>query len=226
MNKKVIVFGNTILSKMIFYDAVGRDDFKIICFTVDREYLEDKELLGLPVVDFKEIQDLYPPEEYDMMVVLSGYRCMRNREKMYLKAKNKGYTLRNYISSKADFSPEISMGENNIILAQSHIGIGGSMGNNNIIRQNVYLGHNFNLGNNNFIAAGCNIGGNCRIKNTCYIGIGATIIDSITIEEETLIGGGSVVIRNTEPYSKNVGNPTRILGYHKEEGIKMSVNHG
>lgn len=224
--KRVIVYGNTILSKMLFYDSANNDDFQIICFTVDKEYLNDTEFLGLPLVDFEQILDLYPPDEYDMVAVLGGYSFMRNREKMYIKAKDKGYTLRNYLSPKADISPEIRMGENNIIFAQSHIGIGGRMGNNNIIRQNVYLGHDFNLGNNNFIAAGCNIGGNCKIKNTCYIGLGATIINNRTIEEETLVGAGSVVIKNTEPYSKNVGNPTRIIGYHKEEGIKMSVHDG
>lgn len=224
--KKVVVYGNTILSKMLFYDAVGNINFETVCFTVDKEYLQSTEFLGLPQLDFKNIEKTYPADEYDMIAVLGGYRCMRNREKMFLKAKGKGYYLRNYISPKADFSPEINLGENNIVMAQSHIGIGGSMGNNNIIRQNVYLGHHFHLGNNNFIGAGCNIGGNCIIKNTCYIGLGATIINNITIENETLIGAGSVVIRNTKPFSSNVGNPTRTIGYHKEEGIRMSVDHG
>lgn len=224
--KKVVVYGNTILSKMLFYDAEGSVNFEIVCFTVDKEYLQNTDFLGLPQLDFIDIEKTYPPDEYDMIAVLGGYSNMRNREKMFLKAKGKGYYLRNYISPKADFSPAINMGENNIVMAQSHIGTGGSMGNNNIIRQNVYLGHDFHLGNHNFIGAGCNIGGNCIIKNTCYIGLGAIIINNITIEDETLIGAGSVVIRNTEPFSKNVGNPARTIGYHKEEGIRMSVDHG
>jgi len=226
MMKKVVVYGNTALSKMLFHDAVGNVNFEIVCFTVDKEYLQNIEFLGLPQSDFDKIEKTYPADEYDMIAVLSGYRCMRDREKMFLKAKGKGYYLRNYISPKADFSPAINLGENNIVMAQSHIGIGGSMGNNNIIRQNVYLGHDFHLGNNNFIGPGCNIGGNCIIRNTCFIGLGATIINNITIEDETLIGAGSVVIRNTRPFSQNVGNPARTIGYHKEEGIRMSVDHG
>jgi len=222
--KKVIVYGNTILSKMLFYDAKGSGNFEIVCFTVDKEYLKSSEFLGLPQIDFEEVQKLYPPDEYDMIAVLGGYRCMRARERFYLKAKAKGYTLRNYISSKVDFSPGITMGENNIIFGTSHIGIGGTMGNNNFIRQNVYLGHDFRLGNNNTIAAGCTIGGTCWMGNFCYIGLGATIRNNITVEDETLIGAGSVVIRNTEPYSKNVGNPSRVIGYHKEEGIMMTVD--
>jgi len=224
--KKVVIFGNTIQSKMLFYDAIGRPDFEIACFTVDKEYILNREFLGLPLVEFEKINELYPSDEYDMIAVLSGFRCMRNKEKLYLRAKSKGYLMRNYISAKADFSPDVIMGDNNIILAQAHVGIGGVMGNNNLIRQNIYLGHDFVMGNNNFIAAGSNLGGHCKIKNTCYIGLGSTVIDNITIEEETLVGAGSVVIRNTEPYSKNVGNPSHIIGYHKDEGIKLVENHG
>ncbi len=225
MSKKVIVYGNTTLSKMLYYDSLNHPDFTVVCFTADEEYLHDDYFLGLPQIDFKNITEFYPPGEYDMIAILGGYSCMRNREKMYFKAAEKGYTLRNYVSPLCDITPEIEMGENNIIFGLTHIGIGGKMGSNNIIRQNVYLGHDFTIGNNNFIAAGCNIGGNCIIENTCYIGLGATITNNTSITEESLIGAGSVVIRHTEPYSKNVGNPSRIIGYHKEEGIMMKVNH-
>jgi len=221
--KSVILYGTGNISKMIFYDSIGRTDFHIVGFTVDKIYLREGLFLGLPQIDFDLVADLYPPTDYDMLAVSGGYRSMRDREVMYSKAKNKGYTLRNYISQKADFSPEVTMGDNNIILSGSHVGIGGTMGNNNLIRQNVYLGHDFILGDNNVIAPGCNIGGKCKIGNTCYIGLGSTVLNGTTVAEETLIGAGSVVIKDTEPYSRNVGNPSRIIGYHREEGVKLKV---
>jgi len=223
--KKVVVYGNTVLSKSLYCDSIKNPDFEIACFAVDEEYLHGPEFLGLPQINFQEIIDLYPPDEYDMISILGGYSCMRNREAMYSKAKNTGYKLRNYISPSCDITPEIHIGENNVIFGQTHIGRGGKMGSNNIIRQQVYLGHDFVMGNNNVIGAGCKIGGNCVIENTCYLGLGATVINNTTLAEETLIGAGSVVIRNTTPYSKNIGNPSRVIGYHKEEGIKMRVNH-
>jgi sugar O-acyltransferase (sialic acid O-acetyltransferase NeuD family) len=221
MARKVIIYGETILRKMLFYDAADRDDFQIACFTVDRDYLISPTFLGLPLVSIDEIQRLYPPKEYDMIALMAGYTDMRSRDSMYRKGKEKGYVMRNYISLKADITPEITMGENNVIFGQTHIGPGGILGNNNLIRQNVYLGHDFCLGNNIVITAGCNIGGNCSINDTSYIGLGATIKNNIVIEEETLIGAGSVVIRNTEPFSANVGNPSRIIGYHQEKGIRL-----
>lgn len=223
--KKVIVYGMNILSKMLYNDALGDDGFEIACFAVDTGHMGGRtQMLGLPLVDMDVVQQLYPPDEYDMVALFDGYDCMRDREKKYMRAKDKGYRLRNYISKKADVPENIPMGDNNIIMGQTHIGIEGRMGKNNLIRQNVYLGHGFKLGDNNVITAGCSIGGDCELKNNCYIGLGSTIVNNTIIEEETLVGAGCVLIRNTEPYSKNVGNPGRIIGYHKEEGMMMSVH--
>lgn len=222
MNKKVIVYGSRKLGKMIYYDSLDNQEFQIACFAVDEEYLaDDNSFLGLPQVSIKKVVELYPPDEYDMIALITEYENMHRRETMYWKAKDIGYTLRNYISPSCDIAPDVIMKDNNLIMGQTHIGVGGQMGFNNTIRQQVYLGHDFVIGNNNVVTAGCKIGGNSEFKNNCYIGLGATIINSLKIAEDTLVGAGSVVIRDTEPYSKNVGNPSRIIGYHKEDGIKM-----
>lgn len=223
--KKVIVYGNALLCKMLYYDAIDAADFEIACFTVEKDYLRDRsELLGLPLITFEEIQDTYPPQDYDMVVLFTGFRRMRERTEKYDLAKNKGYNLRNFISPKADVTSDIIMGDNNIVLGQTHIGFGGTMGNNNLIRQHVYLGHEFKLGNHIEITAGCTIGGESEIGDLSYIGLGSTIINHTRIAYENLIGAGSTVIRDTEPYSKNIGNPSRVIGYHQEEGVKMNVH--
>lgn len=222
--KRVIIYGSKTLMQSLFFDASDNVDFKIACFASDSDYIECNDLLGLPWVPYHQLHQLYPPEEYDMLALFNGYRSMRARDVIYQKAKNSGYHLRNYISTRADVAANVTMGENNVIMGSSHVGFGGTMGSNNLIRQTVYLGHEFRMGDNNIITAGCNIGGHGCIKSHCYIGLGTTVIDHITLEEETLIGAGSVVIRNTEPHSKNVGNPSRIIGWHEKEGVGMKVH--
>ncbi len=223
--KKVIVYGNALLCKMLYYEAIDSVNFEIACFTVEKDYLRDRsELLGLPLMTFEEIQDTYPPQAYDMVVLFTGFRRMRERAEKYELAKNKGYNLRNFISPKADVTTDITMGDNNIVLGQTHIGFGGTMGNNNLIRQHVYLGHEFKLCNHIEITAGCTIGGESEIEDLCYIGLGSIIINHTRISRENLIGAGSTVIRDTEPFSKNIGNPSRVIGYHQEEGVMMNVH--
>jgi len=218
---KVIVYGNTILSEMLFYDAYDDEKFEIAAFAVDSEYLNDDKFLSLPQVDVKTMNQLYPPEAYDLIAPFTGFRQIREREVFYNSAKEKGYRIRNYLSRKADVSPDVIMGENNIVFAQAHVGPKGKMGNNNIIRQQVYLGHEFEVGSHNVFSPDCNVAARCKIGNLCFIGIGATIVEHITISDETLVGAASLVIRDTEAYSKNVGNPSRVIGYHLENGIMI-----
>jgi|LSQX01.2.fsa_nt_gb sugar O-acyltransferase (sialic acid O-acetyltransferase NeuD family) len=221
--KKIVIYGSITLMKMLYYDARDSTDFEIAAFVSDPDYCEADELLGIPWITYDMMYELYPAEKYDMLAIFNGYRSMRARDKIFDRARNSGYKLRNYISRRADFAEDVELGENNIIMGNAHIGFGGVMGDNNLIRQGVYLGHQFNLGNNNIITAGCNIGGHSKFENNSYIGLGVTIIDHIKIAEETLIGAGSVVIRDTEPYSKNAGSPSRIVGYHREEGPGMKI---
>jgi len=212
MSKEVVIFGAGRFTDMIYYDAKNHDDFHIAAITVDEEYRNGDSYLGLPLIAFEEIEKKYPPSDYDMLLVASCQNDMRIRRMLFSKIKNKGYALRNYISPKSDCA-EVEMGENNIVMAFAHVGLYGIMGNDNLVRQHVYLGHDFNLKDHIVIAPGCRIGGNCLIEEFSYIGLGVIINDGKKIREESFIGSGSVVIRDTEKFSINVGNPSRIIKY-------------
>lgn len=49
------------------------------------------------------------------------------------------------------------------------------------------------------------------IGNDVWIGDRVTILDGISIGDGAIIGAGSVVTKNIEPYTINVGTPTRVL---------------
>ena len=49
----------------------------------------------MPVVSFEDVDRIYFPVEYDMLVVC-GYFVMRNRQKMYEKAKKKTSGIKSY----------------------------------------------------------------------------------------------------------------------------------
>lgn len=221
--KKVIIYGAGAYAKIFFNEVERYGVIDVIAFTVDSKYLFDSSLYGLPIVPFEEIDNIYPPGDYDM-VVLCGYNRMRNRKLMYEKAKSKGYKLINYISPKAILETEIKMGENNIILSNTVIGYDGIMGNNNIIKHNTYVGHEFLMKDHSIISAGCTLGGRANIQDLVFIGIGVSARGYIRYGEESLIGVGSVVVKDIEPYSKNYGNPARPHGYHVDTGVVILEN--
>ena len=87
------------------------------------------------------------------------------------------------------------------------------------------------IGNNVMIAPNCMIvGGNHGIENKgipmifqeslekgilieddVWIGANSTIVDGVRIAKGSVIGAGSVVTRDTQPFSVNVGVPSKII---------------
>lgn len=216
--KKIIIYGAGAYGKIFFYEAERYGVIDIEAFTVDTAYMRNEKECGLPVVPFEQVEHIYPPNQYDMLV-LCGYTVMRNRKRMYERAKEKGYHLINYISPHAMLETEIEMGDNNIIMSNSVIGFDGVMGNGNIIWPNVYFGHGFVMENHSIISAGCTLGGNSHIENLVFLGMGVTARGYIRYGTESLVGIGSNVVKHVEPYSTCYGNPAKVIGYHKDTGV-------
>lgn len=224
--KKILIFGQTSLARVLYEDISRHsNEFSVEAFTLDDEYIAKDSFCNKPLVGFSSLEKAYPPGEYGIILAVNAISRLRVRMEIFNRIKYKGYYTYNYISPLADVSWDIAMGESNIILAYAHVGFGGIMGNANFVWQNTFLGHNFNIGNGNTISAGCTISGFCSIGDSCFIGVGATVTPRLRIAEETLIGAGAVVIKDTEPHTKYVGNPAKLIGRHENTGVMVPVNN-
>jgi len=219
--KPVIVFGTTVIAKMLFYDSTDNSDFQIAAFSADAEYVSGESFLGIPLVAFDQVEHFYPPNDYDMIAAVAGSSDMRGHASYYLRAKEEGYTIRNYISPRAFVTPGTKLGENSLVFPFVYIGPEAEIAENVIIRQNAYLGHNIEVGAHSFIGVGCQIGGGCKVGPFSYLAIGSTVSDHVVLGRETLVGAGSVVIHDTAAFTTVVGNPARVIGTHEEEGIRI-----
>ena len=70
--------------------------------------------------------------------------------------------------------------------------------------------HNTSINEN--IIDQSSIGKKIVIKNNCWIGANSVVLKGVTIGEGAIIGAGAVVTKDIEPYSINVGVPTRKIG--------------
>ena len=213
----IIIYGIGEFAKLLHYYITNESTYEVIAFTADKEFIDEVEIYGLPVIAFENINEIYPPEVYQMLVAI-GYNNMRNRKILFDKAKNKQYQLINYIHPSVDVK-NMSMGENNIIFSGSIIEPFVSIGNNNIIWSMTLLGHHMSLENHNYISAKCLLAGHVSIKNLCFIGNGVNMIDSLIVENETYIVSGSNMRKSTIECAMYNGNPAKLLKYHKENGI-------
>ncbi|HEX5874402.1 MAG TPA: acetyltransferase [Pyrinomonadaceae bacterium] len=204
---KLIIFGAGDIARLAHYYFTRDSEHQVIAFTVDQKYRQGETFLDLPLVSFEEVTDSYPPDECKMFVALSYARMNRLREEKYHAAKEKGYELVSYISSRCSFLTDHPVGDNCFILEDNTIQPFVRIGNNVTLWSGNHIGHDATIEDHCFLASHIVVSGYVRIGNNCFIGVNATLRNSITIAPETLIGAGAVIMKDTVP--KGVYLPPR-----------------
>jgi sugar O-acyltransferase (sialic acid O-acetyltransferase NeuD family) len=218
--RRLVLFGNGELSRQFLAELTIDPRVEVAAVAADAAYIRGDAFGGKPLVPFDRVAALYPPDRFEMLVLV-GYSVMRRRREAYDRAKAAGYRLANYIAPSAVTYPDLRMGDNNIILSQVYLGPFGEMGSGNIVRTQTYIGHDFRMGDHGFICPGVKIGGFSRIGDLSFVGIGSTLIDGIQLGAETLVAAGSLVTRATDPCGMYMGQPARKVREHPDTGVRL-----
>lgn len=198
MKKNLVIFGNGQFAQIACYMFRHDGSHQPVAFTVDREYLKGAELLGLPVVPLDEIMQRFPPGEFDAFVAASYSEVNRLRARKVAEMKNLGYRLASYVSPRATTFPDLSVGENCLILEDNTIQPFTRIGNNVFMWSGNHLGHHSRIRDNCFIASHVVISGAVEIGEFTFIGVNSTIRDNIRIGKSNVIGAGCVILKDTE----------------------------
>lgn len=212
-NKKIVIFGYGTFAEIILQYLTDDSEYEVVAFTLDDEYIKEDTYLGLPMIPFSKVQELYPPIDYFMYVGLSYTNLNHLREDRYHEAKAKSYILPTYISSKATVLTKYPIGDNCFIFENNTIQPFVKIGNNVILWSGNHIGHHGEIQDHNFISSHVVISGQCLIKSNCFVGVNSTIAHGVTIETENLIGAGTYISKNTEP--KAVYVPPRSVKLDK-----------
>ena len=204
---KLIIFGAGDIARLAHYYFTRDSEHQVIAFTVDQKYRQGETFLDLPLVSFEEVSNSYPPDEFRMFVALSYARMNKLREEKYHAAKERGYELVSYVSSRCSFLTDHSVGDNCLILEDNTIQPFVRIGNDVTLWSGNHIGHDATIEDHCFLASHIVVSGYVRIANNCFIGVNATLRNSITIAPETLIGAGAVIMKDTVP--KGVYLPPR-----------------
>ena len=171
--KKVIIFGVGENAQLLKYylenDVNYKDEYKVIAFTLDKDYIKEEIFMGLPLIPFEEIEKYYTPKDFYCFVAV-GYKNMNElRAKKLSQVKEKGFKTLNYISSKACTYNDLEIGENNFIMDSQVIQPFVKIGNNNVFYGGGVISHHSTIGNNCFFGAGVVIAVGTTINDNCFI---------------------------------------------------------
>lgn len=210
--RNLVIFGDTHFSERLckYIEFEKRDH--VVAFTQEREFINHKELLGVPVIPLEKLKDELL---IDFSIIIGiGYSKMNSlREYVYQLCKKNNYKIASYISTSAIvYSFVENFGEGNLVFPGAIIGPDCKLGLCNIIESGCALSHDVELANFNYISANAAFGGFSKISNNCFIGLNATVRDGISIADKTIIGSASNVLKTVDKKGcVIVGNPARIL---------------
>jgi sugar O-acyltransferase (sialic acid O-acetyltransferase NeuD family) len=212
-SKKIVIIGTTTNARLAKWYFDNDSEYEVVAFSVNKEFITEKFWLGLPVVPFEDLENIFSPAEYFAFVAI-GYRKMNKiREKMYIESKRKGFELPNYVSSKCNFLTQETIGDNNFILEDNTIQPFVKIGNNNVFWSGNHIGHDTIIHNNNTITSHVVVSGYCEIMNNCFLGVNSTLHNEVILENETLVAASATITKRTK--EKGVYLPAQSILFNK-----------
>lgn len=208
MKKSLVVFGTGDIAQLAHYYFSIDSEYQVVAFTVDKNYIKESEFCGLPVVSFEEIVEKYPPEIYDFFVALSYSKINAIRKEKFLAAKEKGYKLASFISSRASVLNDGQFGENCFIFEDNTIQPFAKIGNNVTLWSGNHIGHHSIIHDHAFIASHVVISGGVEVGEQCFIGVNATLRDHIKVGDRCVVGAGALLLADAAPEGVYVGAAT------------------
>jgi sugar O-acyltransferase (sialic acid O-acetyltransferase NeuD family) len=218
---KIIIFGTQKFAQIAHFYLTNDSPHDVVALTADAAFIKEKQLMGLPVIPFEEIERHYPPDEFKMFITV-GYRNLNAlRATKYSEAKKKGYELISYVNSKAILWGDTEIGDNCFILENQVIQPFVKIGNDVILWSGNHFGHDVVIGDHCWISSHVVLCGGVHIGPYSFIGVNATIRDGVTIGRECIIGAGALILNNTRDREVYVAKATELYRLDSTRFEKM-----
>lgn len=208
MKKTLVIFGTGDIAQLAHYYFSTGSEYEVTAFAVDANYIRDSEFCGLPVVEFEGVANKYSPENYDFFIALSYSKLNAIRKEKFLAAKEKGYKLASFISSRATVLNDGKIGENCFVLEDNTIQPFVRIGNNVTLWSGNHIGHHSIIRDHTFIASHAVISGGVEIGEQCFVGVNATLRDHIKIGDRCVVGAGALLLADAAPEGIYIGTAT------------------
>ena len=209
--KEVILYGNEAVARELYCFLTQFSDYAVAGFTVDKDCIHQAHLYDLPVIPFESVTESFPPDSYTMFIAVGYVDNNRLRAARYRQAKEMGYSLTSFASSRSTVYYDAVIGDNCFIGHNCCVAPNARIGNNVIIGNGCSIGHDADISDNCFLSNDVSISGSVTIGSNCYLGTNATIRNKIVIGNECVIGAGAVVLESIDDRSVVMGEPARLL---------------
>ncbi len=215
-SRKLVILGDSAFAEVAYECFTHDSEYEVSGFAVEREYRSKSELFGLPVVDIESMEDHFPVTEHCVYAALVYTKLNRVRERLVGVAKNKGYPLASYVSSRAFVWPNVEMGEHCFIFEDNTVQPFVRLGDNVVLWSGNHIGHHSRIGQHVFISSHVVVSGFVEVGDYCFLGVNSTISNNVSVARDSWIGPGVVITRDTDAgsfYKPTQCDPAKITTY-------------
>lgn len=221
---KLIIVGDSAFAEIAYEYFTYDSEYEVVAFSVEKSFLKKRELFGLPIVPFEDLEKEFDPQKCKAFVAVTYRNMNRVRARLYNEAKKKGFSIASYISSEAFVWRNVEIGENCFIFEDNVVQPFVKIGSNVILWSGNHIGHHSIIGDHCFIASHVVISGFVKVGKYCFMGVNATIANNLEIGENSLIGAGAMILKNAEGGKVYGSKMTKIKKYSSFEYFKVSEN--
>ncbi len=216
-HKRAIVFGTGRFAEVVHFYLTHDAGYEISAFAATGAAVDGKPLLGLPVVDFDEVADRFPPDGHDIYVAVGARRFNALRAGFLEQAKAKGYRPITYVCSKATTWPDLRIGEHAFVFEANVIQPFVEIGANAVLWSGNHIGHHSSVQAHCFVSSHVVVSGMCEIGESSFIGVNATLSEGVRVGPRNLIGPNALIQKNTGPDEVYLAD--RTSKFDKPSGI-------
>jgi sugar O-acyltransferase (sialic acid O-acetyltransferase NeuD family) len=211
--RKLIIVGDSAFAEIAreYFDVDSTYD--VVAFSVERSFLKRDELNGLPVVAFEEIERHFDPATHYVYVATVYTQLNRLRARLADSARNKGYQLASYVSSRSFVWRNVEIGEHCFIFEDNTVQPFVKIGRNVVLWSGNHIGHHSTIRDNCFVASHVVISGFCDIGENSFIGVNATLANNVNVGKDNWIGPNVTIMKGTEAgalYKADQPEPAKI----------------
>jgi sugar O-acyltransferase (sialic acid O-acetyltransferase NeuD family) len=199
--RKLLILGDRVFAEIACEYFTHDSDYEVVAFSVEREFIRTDRLMGLPLVPFETLEEAYDPAGHSVYAAITYHQFNRLRTRLAGEARDKGFPLASYVSSRAFVWRNVEVGEHCFIFEDNTVQPFVRIGSNVVMWSGNHIGHHSHIRDNCFISSHVVVSGGVDIGENTFLGVNSTLVNDITVGPDCWIGPAVTVTRSTEPGS-------------------------
>jgi sugar O-acyltransferase (sialic acid O-acetyltransferase NeuD family) len=197
--KPLLVFGTGVQAELVRYYFAEHAGRRVDAFTVDAAYVGDGRFDGLPVLEFAEAQQRFPPATHELFVAIGYTQLNQARKRAFESAQALGYALPSFVHPTASVARNVQIGANTLLREMAVVSPFACVGDGCQLGTRAVVSHHARIGSHCWLAPGALVCGNVQVGEACFIGASATLRDGITVGASCVIGAGALILADCGP---------------------------